>query len=133
VSLCVHCATSRPATSLDPQRKDEFLYTVTHRLPLTNIRLAEIWQITPVELEAFPAHREHEAERLLPHFAGAVWRSSSQDESYFAYMVVFELVAKALEAVGQLLRTSTLPCVGRCPPTCRALRRCDRLMRCQWI
>ncbi|GAA3972615.1 ATP-binding protein [Hymenobacter antarcticus] len=96
------------------QRKDEFLYTVTHELrtPLTSIRaLAEILADNP-DLEAEEQQRfqltiGREAERLTRLISLVLDLEkfeSGQATLERTPVPIAELVAEALEAVGQLLR-----------------------------
>ena len=96
------------------QRKDEFLYTVTHELrtPLTSIRaLAEILADNPdleeTERQHFQLTIGREAERLTRLISLVL--DLEKFESGQATLVrtavpVADLVAEALDAVGQLLR-----------------------------
>ena len=122
------------------QRKDEFLYTVTHELrtPLTSIRaLAEILADNP-ELEA--DERQHfqltigrEAERLTRLISLVLDLEkfeSGQATLALAPVAVPELVAEALDAVGQLLRDKHIALHTEIPadlPSLPADR--DRLMQ----
>ncbi|MGY3087101.1 signal transduction histidine kinase/Na+/proline symporter [Hymenobacter sp. UYAg731] len=95
-------------------RKDEFLYTVTHELrtPLTSIRaLAEILADNPdlevEEQQRFQLTIGREAERLTRLISLVLDLEkfeSGQATLDRAPVPVAELVAEALEAVGQLLR-----------------------------
>ncbi|GAA4024397.1 ATP-binding protein [Hymenobacter glaciei] len=96
------------------QRKDEFLYTVTHELrtPLTSIRaLAEILADNPELAEAERQHFQltigREAERLtrlITLVLDLEKFESGQATLTRTAVPIADLVAEALDAVGQLLR-----------------------------
>lgn len=122
------------------QRKDEFLYTVTHELrtPLTSIRaLAEILADNPEleeeERQRFQLTIGREAERLTRLISLVLDLEkfeSGQATLDRNRVVVPELVAEALEAVGQLLRDKQIALHVAVPATLPVLSADrDRLMQ----
>ncbi|WP_046242485.1 sensor histidine kinase [Hymenobacter terrenus] len=122
------------------QRKDEFLYTVTHELrtPLTSIRaLAEILADNPeleeAERQRFQLTIAREAERLTRLISLVLDLEkfeSGQATLECASIAVPELLAEAVDAVGQLLRDKQITLDLTAPPSLPALSGDrDRLMQ----
>jgi len=122
------------------QRKDEFLYTVTHELrtPLTSIRaLAEILADNPdleeEERQRFQLTIGREAERLTRLISLVLDLEkfeSGQAILERAPVPVPELLAEAVDAVGQLLRDKGIALDVAVPPELPALPADrDRLMQ----